>query len=269
MSCHRLLYALCNSFQVSVSWGATPQQDAIYAQIGMGASPVYVTNATGAVVTSFIPNHGVDLPGAIVYDTYQNSYVMSDSSGDGAYAAIRVSHNLSTILMRYPVPPAIAISQRDYANIGTPAVDGTGQTAITFTNDNHFFVGVYDATGALTAYFQAGPQTYPIGLAFVNGTLYTQNPVNAGIIDMFSPSGQYRGNFSVPALGTGVATFGNAIGQLTYVPTAGRAGALWTILGDSATLLAIDLATHVSTVMYTTADYQLYYFGLSPSRNTT
>ena len=263
-----------NYFNLAISWGATPAQDALYAQIGQGATPVYVLATNGSVVTSFSPNHGQNQAFALVYDTYLNSYVTT-LADEGGYAAVRLAHDLSTVLTRYPLPPLVASAVRNYANILLPAVDGTGRVAISFGAATpadpyySYYVGVYNATGNLTAFFSAGAYSNPSGLAFINDTIYTSNPNNGSYLDMFSSAGVYRGNFTTPAF---LST--TSLGHLQYVPstTAGAAGALWVQLNNVNQIVAVDLATHATRLVYTvpaTIDqntFQLNYFGVSPSR---
>ena len=104
-----------------------------------------------------------------------------------------------------------------------------------------YYVGVYNATGNLTAFFSAGAYSNPPGLAFINDTIYTSNLNNGSYLDMYSSAGVYKGNFTTPAF---LST--TSLGHLQYVPstTAGAAGALWVQLIDVNQIVAVDLATH-------------------------
>ena len=249
-------------FQLSVSWGSTPDQDAFYVQVGLGSSPVCVIDNAGALRSSFSPNQGVGLGQQLVYDVFDDSFVESQSSG--AYAAIRVARDF-TLLTSYPIPPVIALESADSYEVGFPAVDGTGQVAVLFYGAPSY-VAVWDAAGQVTAVIPAGDRSssYPIGLAFISNTIYVQSATNSSYIDMFSGSGAYLGNLSVPTLGS------DELGQIVYVAgQGGSAPSLWvTNAGGSGGLVrAIDLTTGSLTTVFANSSLNVVYFALSPSRS--
>ena len=248
-------------FQLSVSWGATPAQDAFYTQVGLGSSPMYIMNSAGVVQSSFVPNRGVGLGAQIVYDSFLDSFVESQNSGPNV--AIRVARNF-TILTQYPIPPPLIAGTNTFLDIGMPAVDGTGQVALMFYGVPSY-VAVWNAAGQLTSFFTSQSQSW--GLAFADSVLYMQSARNLSYIDKWTPSGVYLGNLSVPALGS---TSSSYLGQMTYVSGQGSVGpALWVTIAQRGgpSIRAIDLTTGSITTVYANVSISIYYFALSPSRS--
>ena len=231
-------YVLPTSTRLSISWGATPAQDAIYvtsANFGyMVSQVVYVLDPTGAVRASFNPSHGFGYANEAVYDAYLDSFVVTQYFSP--HQAIRVARNLS-IIATYDLPNIPLY--RDTLYTGSVAVDGTGRTFIAASNNTDSFVWVFNAAQQLeTTLFIGTGDTLALG----NGLLYIPNPDTATVIDTYSASAPYRfmGSLTLPAL--------RGASQLSFIAS-GSAGSLWGCNGTDA-MTAVDLATLQVTVPY-------------------
>ena len=237
--------------ELSISWGATPAQDAFYVQ-NIQAGDVYVLDNTGAMLSSFDPSHGYGTASSAAYDRYLDSIILTVDSGP--HLAVRIARDASIIgFFDLPDEPQFAATLGSGLAPGFPAGDGAGNVAISYINytDYAYNVLVYDRTGSVTAAFTAGTYT---GLQIADGLIVVQSATNASILESYSLAGTLVSSAPVPMFSEASAW------QLID-------GVMYAVLYD-ASVVSIQLSTGVVTTVYSSpASLQLAIiaFAVSPA----
>ena len=243
--------------EISVSWGATPEQDVLYGYV-WPYQPVYACQLSTPVACQSLYSTPYALldNGVIQYDAHLDSFIVSQ--GMGPYSAVRVDSKASALLGTYVLP----VNSLGVPEAVSIAVDGAGGVVF-----GHVTTAPYEADDwAQLSFFQGSQLVFtinasepepPVAIDPVKKLIYSltdNNPPTLQVLD-------YTGS----TVGTVTGNGGGFLLSMQYHLSASGASTVVFVSNGVGLLLQMDLQSGaVSTLLSLGNSLDLTQFALSP-----